>query len=163
MPPRFVYCCQLPALGSLELPMMLANLRHPTLSDAEPLAHVMLDAYRGTIDDGGETLDDARAEVASFFAAAPPPLLDCSWVSESQQQLLAACLVGFWAERSAPFIAYLITGTAYKQQGLARQLVRASLASLAAAGYHQVWAVITAGNQPSERLLTSLGFVAQHS
>ncbi len=39
------------------------TLRQPTLADDAALAALMLDAYRGTIDDDGETLEDASTEI----------------------------------------------------------------------------------------------------
>ena len=37
-------------------------------ADAQALARLMLDSYRGSVDDGGETLDDARRDVGRLLA-----------------------------------------------------------------------------------------------
>ena len=81
MTQRNEYCRELAGLAVAAVPNTLAGaLRQPTLADAEPLAELMLDAYRGTIDDGGETIDNARDEVASYMASVlNPPLLSCSF------------------------------------------------------------------------------------
>lgn len=51
--------------SSLRSPAMDARVVTP--EDAEALATLMLEAYRGTIDDGGETLADAQVEMHGFF------------------------------------------------------------------------------------------------
>ncbi|HEU4323684.1 MAG TPA: GNAT family N-acetyltransferase [Roseiflexaceae bacterium] len=134
-------------------------LRTPAPADTEQLSTLMIDAYRGTIDDGGETLDDARGEVRSFFEqGANPPLLACSWVAQAGDELAAASLVAFWTERGCPLIAYAMARAAHKRRGFAGLLVGRCLDSLRAAGYAEVRAVITEGNLPSERLFARLGF-----
>jgi RimJ/RimL family protein N-acetyltransferase len=127
--------------------------------DAEGLAALMIDAYAGTIDSDGETLDDARAEVASYFAGrSGAPLLDASRLLPADGAVTAACLVSLWDARRCPLVAYLMTGAASKGRGLAGRLLHQSLAALAAAGYPEARAVVTEGNTPSERLLTRAGF-----
>jgi L-amino acid N-acyltransferase YncA len=137
-------------------------VRHPALTDADELADLMLDAYLNTIDYDGETLDDARAEINSFLSQhSNPPLLACSWFCADQHRGIAACLVSYWTERAAPLIAYVMTRAAHKQHSFGRRLVQQSLVSVQQAGYSEAWAVITAGNIPSERLFDRLGFVRQ--
>ncbi len=154
---RLLLADSLPETTSAALPGQL--LRAPTAADAEQLAALMLDAYRGTVDDGGETLDDARGEVRSFFEQGiDPPLLACSWVAQAGDELVAASLAAFWTQRGSPLIAYTMARAAHKRRGLARLLVARSLDNLRAAGYAEVRAVITEGNLPSERLFARLGF-----
>lgn len=134
-------------------------LRNPVQTDAEALAALMLDAYRGTTDDDGETIDDARAEVASFFAAqTDPPLLPCSWLCIRSDRIVAACLVLWWAKRGVPLIAYVMTRADSKRMALGRRAALHSLASAQQAGYAEIRAVITDGNTPSERLFARIGF-----
>jgi GNAT superfamily N-acetyltransferase len=132
-------------------------MRRPAPADRETLAALMIDAYRGTIDDGGETLEDARAEVDSYFAGrSGAPLLDASRLIEVGGAPAAACLVSLW--RDTPLVAYVMTAAAWKGRGLARALLDDSFAALRAAGYTEVRAAITKGNTPSERLLGGAGF-----
>lgn len=160
MTARHEYRLFLPDVQLFDLPASPGLLlRHPTATDSEGLAVLMLDAYQGTIDSSGETLDDARNEVRSFFEqVVTPPLLDCSWVAQAGAGLAAAALAVFWTRHGCPLIAYVITRAAHKQHGLARLLVAHSLACLCAVGYAEVRAVITEGNLPSERLFARLGF-----
>lgn len=128
--------------------------------DAEALAVLMIEAYRGTIDYDGETVEDARGEVAAFLAGerGGPALLAQSYLAEVDGNVAAATLVTAWNDRNCPLIAYVMTDAAWKQQGLGRLLVTESLAALHRQGYGEVRAVITAGNDPSERLFLGLGF-----
>lgn len=136
------------------------RLAPPSPADAEALAQLMLDAYRGTLDDDGETLDEARQEVAGYLAGRDgPPLLACSWLAWSGSQVSGACLAGWWAAREAPLIAYALTRAAEKGHGLGTRLLGLTLAALAADGHPAVWACITDGNHPSEALFRRAGFV----
>lgn len=115
----------------------------------------MLEAYRGTIDSEDETFDDAVAEVASYFDG--NPMADNSFLIEHDGNLLAAVLVSLIDDR--PFVSYVITDPAHKNQGLGGKVTAAALDSLGAEGYDRVSCYITEGNTPSEALFTRLGAV----
>lgn len=135
-------------------------LLSPTEADTPALAELMIDAYRGTIDYDGETVEQAVTEVESYFAGeTAEPLPICSRLYFRGEQLAAACLVSWWPARSAPLIAYVMTAAADKGQGLGALVVREALQALAMDGYEEVYAVITQGNTPSEKLFARLGFV----
>lgn len=130
--------------------------RRPTKDDHESLASLMLDAYIGTIDYDGETIDDANQEVGSYFSG--KPLLECSNLYFDQGILVSACLVAIYDDPRTPFVSYVMTRAKDKRTGLARRLLEASVCDLDRAGYKQVLAWITDGNEPSERLHRSLKF-----
>ena len=129
-------------------------------SDAEALAQLMLFAYRGTIDDDGETIEDARAEIAAFLNGerGGPPLPNLSRLAFIDEQLVGACLISYWADRNMPIIGYVLTHPNWKQRGLGRLLLNNALSALREEGYQEVRAMITTGNIPSERLLGGAGF-----
>lgn len=134
---------------------MTLPVRTVSPDDAEALAVLMLDAYAGTIDsDGSETLDDARTEVAGFFAGAP--LLEHSLVAEADGRPAAAVLVS--RHDDVPLIAYVMTAANHKGQGLASALVARALRSLHAAGERRAHLWVTGGNVPAERIYRRLGF-----
>jgi len=154
-----------------ELPASLGVVvRHPSTADIEHLSILMLDAYRGTVDYDGETIEEARTEVQSYFQALNHVgrgiWLTCSSVAkpgsptagESSTVLCGACLVGYWPEREAPLISYAMTVAGWKGRGLAGMLLRRSLRRLKEQGYPKVYAVITQGNIPSESLFSRAGF-----
>jgi RimJ/RimL family protein N-acetyltransferase len=129
------------------------DVRAISLDDAEALAHLMLEAYRGTIDYEGEDIDDARAEISSFFDG--DPMLEHSWAAVVDRALASAVLVSMFED--APFISYVMTHPEFKNQGWGGRVVAATLAALADAGHHEVALYITDGNLPSEALFRSLG------
>ncbi len=136
------------------------QLRSVQIADASLLAELMLDAYRGTIDDDGETFDDALAEVNAFFAGerGGQPWLMMSYLALVDTHVVGACLTGEWRERQLPIIAYVMTSANWKKQGIGRQLVGQVLKVLNENGYPEVRAVITEGNKPSENLFLQIGF-----
>jgi hypothetical protein len=72
----------------------LPGLRLFAPEDAERLARLMLDSYRGTVDDGGETLDDARREVTKLIAGDFGSVdWEASVVVERDGQLSSATIV----------------------------------------------------------------------
>ena len=132
------------------------EIRAPAPDDADGLAQLMLDAYLGTIDYDGENLEDARTEIDEYFSS--DPMLDCSQVVEIDGELAAATLVSIW-EEGAPLVAYVMTRSVRKGQGLARVVLVSALDCLARTAKRQVHAFITEGNTASERLFASLGAV----
>ena len=133
------------------------TLRPLAESDAEALALLMLDAFRGTIDYDGETLEESRQEVARCFAGdSGAVLFEASWLCFEGATLVSACLVTFWQDN--PLIAYIMTNSRCKNRGLARALLHKSLRTLAAKGCAWVDAFITEGNTPSETVFYKAGF-----
>ncbi|MBL9150795.1 MAG: GNAT family N-acetyltransferase [Phycisphaerae bacterium] len=134
-----------------------ATGRTPRESDLEGLAALMLDAYRGTIDDEGGTLDLARAEVANVgrgdYGAYMPEASDVAVVGD---EIVAATIVTRW--RDEPLIAFSMTAATWKRRGLARASLVRALHRLRDLGESRVRLVVTAGNEPAERLYVSLGW-----
>jgi len=133
-----------------------ASVRQPLPTDADALAELMFDAYLGTIDYEGETLEDARQEVAGYFARAP--MLECSWLRLVDDVPVSVSLVSLWDERGCAIVSYVMTAGARKGEGFASELLGRSLASLADAGHGEVRAAITEGNVPSEAIFARAGF-----
>jgi hypothetical protein len=113
----------------------------------------MLDAYLGTIDYEGESLEDARTEIDEYFSS--NPILDCSRIIESDGVLVAASLLAM--SEGSPLVAYVMTASSSKRHGLARAVLLDSLACLAGTQHREVFAFITEGNTASERLFEGLG------
>jgi GNAT superfamily N-acetyltransferase len=130
--------------------------RTPAPADAAGLAELMYDAYRGTIDDAGETPEDARAEIAKFFAGGYGPfLLDMSELAFRNGRIAAATLLTLWD--GLPLLAMSMTHPDFKRQGMARAGLARAIHRLRAAGYTQVHLAVTVGN-PAEDLYRSFGF-----
>jgi len=134
------------------------TLRTVTPDDDEALAQLMDDAYRGTIDaEPGQGLDEARGEIASTISGAYGRFMpDASWVALEDDLIVSAVLVTRFED--APFIAFTMTRADRKGRGLATAILNTALASLADGGAPHVDLVVTAGNEPAERIYASLGF-----
>lgn len=130
----------------------------------ETMANLMISAYEGTVDYDDESLQDALAEVQSYLEVGEvQPLLACSWLFFLSGTLASACLVSQRAGGQNPLIANIMTGGVWKNQGLAKIVLAASLDSLGNAGFSQVVAFIAEGNGHSERLFRGFGFKAENA
>lgn len=131
-----------------------------TRVDAEALAVLMDDAYRGTIDaEPGQDLDDARREIAATFAGDyGTPMLEASVVAVEHDDLVSASVVTRF--EGSPFVAFTMTRASHKGRGLSRAVMTRTVRILADAGASHLDLVVTAGNEPAQRLSSSLGFVA---
>jgi RimJ/RimL family protein N-acetyltransferase len=162
MTPRHEYTLYLPVRLAPEPPVAPPSLgvRAARAEDAAALAELMLDAYRGTIDYDGETLEEAQAEVQAYLAGerGGTPYLEASRLGFVGETLVTACLVGDWEERQQPLVAYVMTRARWKNRGLGTAMAYRALEALARSGHSSVRAVVTEGNLPSERLAVRLGF-----
>lgn len=136
------------------------GVRAPRRADAPAIAELMLAAYRGTIDDEGETPEETLDVVQRLFDGEYGAMLwNVSEVTERDGRLVAATICTVFEGR--PFVAFMITAPEWKGRGLARAGLTRALNRLAVAGDPILRLVVTIGNLPAERLYASLGFVAE--
>ncbi len=126
---------------------------HPDEQQRDPLAALMLDAYRNTIDDEGESFEDACSAVDDYLTSIVRPN---SFVMLDGSDPVAFAFVVVVDD--VHYIDPVVVASARKRLGLGDALVRRCLGSLADAGIPEVGATITNGNVASERLFTGLGF-----
>ena len=162
MSPRHEYVLDLSTLEGRVPPVATPGLRtrEAKPSDAGALAELMIEAYRGTIDYDGESLQEASEEIAAFLAGqrGGRPWLNASRLAFAGPNLVGACLAAEWTAREAPVIAYIMTHETWKDRGIGRQLLWAVMQALRELEFDEVRAVITEGNIPSEQLLGPAGF-----
>lgn len=159
---RYEYLLRFPALFDASLPELgpALTLHEPSLLDVRSLAELVHDAYQGTIDYDGESLQQAEDEVASYFSRKDSlPMLTLSSVALSGGKIASACLVSKLEKRGEPLITYLMTLTELKGKGLARYLAASSARKVEQSGYRGLRAFITEGNAASESVVAALGFV----
>ena len=128
-------------------------------SDREDLAILLYAAFRGTIDDEGETFSDALSEIdRTFTGDYGDLLLDCSFVIEHGEFLASACLIGQSGPDDVPLVVFSMTRPDTQRRGLARFLLQQSIDALLDRGHERLTLIVTEGNTPAQRLYTSLGF-----
>lgn len=130
------------------------GIRLASDDDRDALADLLLDAYRGTVDDEGEDVPAARQAADDFLGRR---IAAGSVVIEDGERIVSMSFVTMVDGRA--YIDPVATASRCQRQGLGRRAVRASLQRLHGAGVREVGATITDGNVPSERLFASLGFV----
>ena len=129
------------------------SVRHVVDGDRDALAPLLLAAYRGTIDDEGESIDDAFDAIDDYLGRIVRPH---SFVVADGEALIAMSFVVVVGGRH--YIDPVAVHPDAKRAGVGRAAVATSLGSLVAAGVTEVGATITDGNTASERLFASLGF-----
>jgi len=143
-----------PRMADAQPPWVVRPVRD---DDQEALAVLMLEAYRGTVDDEGETLDGAREEVRRTFDGDYGAFLpQFSVVAERTDRLAGASLITLW--EGAPFVAFTMTHPDEKNRGLGTALVAGSIELVREAGHDQLRLVVTEGNDPALHVYEKLGF-----
>jgi GNAT superfamily N-acetyltransferase len=136
------------------------KLRRPTAADAERMGALLLDAYKGSIDDEGEDLEAATAVARGYFEGENGRVLpDLSVSAWRGPTLVAICAVAWLDVRACPFVAYVATASDAKRQGVGRLVLGESIRRAGREGHPEIRAFITMGNTPSEHLFEALGFV----
>lgn len=132
--------------------------RAVTDDDLERLPALLVEAYRGTVDDRGETEDDARAELQHLLAGRSGPPMRDAWlvIEDGSGGLAAAALTTMWW--GTPFLCFVVTAPAHRGTGLATSLIRRVAAVVLARGEQELGLIVTSGN-PAEALYARIGFV----
>ena len=125
--------------------------------DVRALGALMLAAYRGTVDDEGESEADAVAEVERTIEGGyGPPLDDASFVVEDGGRIGGASMITLF--ESDPFLTYLVVDPEVQRRGIGTFLVGVSGNALLLAGYATLDLFVTEANEPAVNLYRKLGF-----
>lgn len=135
-------------------PTTAYDVCQPDTAERTALATLLLDAYRGTVDDEGEDMADALVAVDEALHHAIPKH---SFVVLDDDLPIAMSFVV--VVEGLHYIDPVAVSPGHKRRGIGTMAVRHSLASLADADIAEVGATITDGNVASLRLFTQLGFV----
>lgn len=143
-----------------QAPDAAPGLRTAGPADREALAALLSAAYAGTIDDEGETPEQALAEIDRTMGGAYGPYLgDCSFLVEAEGQPVAASLITGWKE--APLVAFVMVAPPFQGRGLGELVLRQSMGALWERGEAELVLFVTDGNTPAQRLYARLGFAVQ--
>ena len=133
------------------------GMRAPIEEDVAGLAALMLDAYLGTVDYEGESIEEALSEVRETVEGTKGPFLwTASRVIEREGLLASACLVIRWREQ--PLVAFSMTRGRFKKKGLARACLLSSMKALREQGDTTLALFVTLSNEQAVSLYRSLGF-----
>ncbi len=134
--------------------------------DAPLLGALMYDAYHDTIDDEGETPDEALTEIESVLAGKHGPLLSASsFVVEDGGRALGATIITDWTDERTqhrqPLLAFLMVHPDASGQGLGTFLLSTSINALLAHGERELVLFVTVGNSAAQRVYQKLGFAVE--
>jgi Acetyltransferase (GNAT) family len=117
-------------------------------------------AFLRTIDDAGQVESEYASKAGAILGGRYGEWIPAaSWAIEEAGNILSACLVCDYKPYGCPVIAVVATTPSRKRSGNGGTLMNAALLSLAMLGYTECCAMITMGNDASERLFSSCGFV----
>ena len=152
---------------SLKIALKPLELRTPegawtvstiTEADVPALGRLMEGAFRGTIDDEGETSVQFTSELRETLRGKYGP-----WIAPASLvcrglggQMVAATVVTIWNEK--PLLAYSVTAPAFQGRGLGAYLIGLSMNRMTELGYRELHLGVTEGNLPGQRLYAKLGF-----
>jgi len=122
--------------------------------DRNEFATMLLDAYAGTVDDEGESFEEALGAADHYLGRALPAY---SASLRTDGSLVAFCAVIEMDDQVRYWIDPIIVAPSQKRLGLGRRMVADMLGRLSADGVVEVGATITDGNVASERLFLGLG------
>lgn len=126
-------------------------------SDLDELSSVMLDAYKNTVDDEGETLADAQQEIRSVFAGKYGEFLpEASFLIEFENKISSVILICLFEGK--PLITYVFSSKRFSGRGMAEYLIRKSINSLSELGYDELALFVTKENTDAIRLYEKIGF-----
>lgn len=129
------------------------DVRQPVGADRDELAALLLDAYRGTIDDEGEDLADAAEAIDQYLKIIRR---EHSVVVLDDVEIVAMSFVVVVDD--VHYIDPVAVAPSHQHRRIGRDAVVTCLRSLAVDGAACVGATITDGNVASERLFGSLGY-----
>lgn len=125
--------------------------------DGPALGRLAFAAYRGSVDDHGETEDEHVEDLTATLAGRYGRLLTpaSAAVADADGALTAAVLFTWWD--ALPLLAFVLTHPHDRGRGLATGLIAHAARTLADDGHRQVQLVVTETN-PARALYTRLGF-----
>ncbi|MGZ3733280.1 MAG: GNAT family N-acetyltransferase [Parachlamydiaceae bacterium] len=135
------------------------GFRKIAATDSFALGEVMYEAYKGTIDYEGETLEEARSEIIDTLRGKYGKVIENACLVTEENGFITSAVIFNWFEKeNMPLLTFTMTRASHKGKGLAKKLLKSGLAALAKEGYKDCCLVVTDGNEPAVSIYKSLGF-----
>jgi ribosomal protein S18 acetylase RimI-like enzyme len=126
---------------------------------AEILGTLMVEAYRGSIDYDGETVDQSIEEVRETLLGKYGRFIpEASFVVMSEKRAISAIVFVDFKKENMPLLAFTMTHPDFKGKGLSKKLIGLSLNQLEKMNFQECCLVVTEGNQPAQGIYEKLGF-----
>ena len=136
------------------------ELRQLRPDDETALGQLMYDAYRGGVEDHGETPEHHAAEAIKTIDGGYGPMIwAASWCVLRGGEVVATTVVNDWDDVGETGLSFVLTHPTARGRGLATSLICRSAEVLTAAG-HRDWVLAVVPDNPALRLYERLGFVA---
>lgn len=140
-------------------PISVLDARQLQKEDAPQLGNLLHAAYQGTVDDEGESPEEARKEAEQILAGKYGPIMENATAGIFREdELLAAIVFTEWSKLDFPFLAFSITHPKAQRQGLARQLFVSAMNELARSEHRRIGLFVTASNTRAVQLYVQMGF-----
>lgn len=131
-------------------------------SRIKELADVFVSGYEGTVDYEDETQEDGEKYLRNVFSDAWGDFLEAfSWVALDGTAVAGICIALLHRQLAVPFVAFLVTKSEYKRQGIGRALMLKCIDSLHGSGIGEAILFVTDTNYQAIALYESLGFAAE--
>ncbi len=158
-------------VGNLHVEMVAEPVRRPVVcdrtprhprpddeADVEALGQLYYNAYRGAIDDIGQSpadaMNEAKETLGGYFGRF---LANCSFVLDGNDGLAGATLVTEASEDTA-LLAEVMVHPGYRGRGYARPLIQAAMNACLDEGWKKMILTVTRNNVPAEGLYRRMGF-----
>ena len=136
---------------------LITTFRPVTRDDSQNLGELFHKAYKGTVDDEGETELGALHEVVETLAGKYGTFSwSTSLVSEIENSLVSSSLVTLLG--GIPLLAFTVTSPHYQNKGIGSHIISQSAELLRDEGFYELRLVVTRSN-PAINLYRRLGFV----
>jgi len=137
----------------------IGGLRHMSKDDAADLGNLLFHAYRGTVDDEGETVEDAIGEaqktIDSYYGKVVWP---ASYVIERNAAFISAIIVTNWPREEDFLLAFSVTRPPFRNRGYATELIRLAQRELYKLGAREMALFVNELNDKAISIYRKTGF-----
>ena len=133
--------------------------RHISTSEPKALGELIYASYKGTVDDEGETPEQAFAEARDTLEGKYGPLLaKYSFVIDDGDRLGSASVVTLLPSKAGPHLVFLMTRRDRWGRGMGTFVLKQTINALAADGHERLTLYVSEQNEGARRLYQRLGF-----